>query len=220
MSSAPALARTVDALQLLVAQLSERVSFLEDCVAALERAESSWDAVSEARPSSVPGAFDSTQPSASASPAARAFAQPSVSAPAQPSASAPRGAFHRSQAGATARDSQRAGNARAPSSGEVDPTDTVGRRALAQELGAFVRRALAGEHLQPSGRARLNLRSRIYLAFADFEGRFCSRPRSFAIILRLLLCASAAPPWGVLSSLGSLVCGKPKNCWSVLGSSG
>ena len=57
MSSAPALARTVDALQLLVAQLSERVSFLEDRVAALERAESSWDAVSEARPSSVPGAF-------------------------------------------------------------------------------------------------------------------------------------------------------------------
>ena len=190
-------------------------------MAALERAESSWDAVFEARPSSVPGAFDSSQPSASASPAARAFAQPSVSAPAQPSASAPRGPFHRSQAGATARDSQRAGNACAPSSREVDPTDTVGRRALAQQLGAFVRRALSGEHLQPSGRARLNLRSRIYLAFADFEGRPLQPPhRSFAIILRPLLCASVAPFWGVLSSLGSLVCGKQKNCWSVLGSPG
>ena len=72
MSSSCALARSVDALQALVAQLTVRVAFLEGRVAALEGAESSWDAVSEVPPSVAPAPFDSTQPAASAAPAARA----------------------------------------------------------------------------------------------------------------------------------------------------
>ena len=76
MSSGASLARSVDALQALVAQLTERISFLEGRVAALERerAESSWDAVSEAPPSSAPFPVDTTHPSSSAPPSAPAAA--------------------------------------------------------------------------------------------------------------------------------------------------
>ena len=48
---------------------------------------------------------------------------------------------------------------------------------LARSLGAFVLRALRGQQLGDSGRSRLNLKSRLYLIFADFAGQPLQPPR-------------------------------------------
>ena len=71
------------------------------------------------------------------------------------------------------------GPAPASSRGPVDVTDRAGCETLARDLGAFIRRALAGEHTQGSGRDRLNLKSRVYLVFAGFDRVHLSRPKVF-----------------------------------------
>ncbi len=61
--------------------------------------------------------------------------------------------------------------------GTVAKEDTEGRVALAKEIGDFVVRALEGHHRGSSGRSRLDLASRLYVIFADFEGVRFSPPR-------------------------------------------
>ena len=54
--------------------------------------------------------------------------------------------------------------------------DTEDRIALAQEIGAFLRRAYDGLPRGSSGRDRLGLQSRWYLVLVDFEGRRLVEP--------------------------------------------
>ena len=61
--------------------------------------------------------------------------------------------------------------------GTVATEDTEGRVALAKEIGDFVVRSLDGQHRGSSGRSRLNLASRLYVIFADFEGVRFAPPR-------------------------------------------
>lgn len=58
--------------------------------------------------------------------------------------------------------------------GEVDKSDQTGRRALAREIGRFLRRA--GDHRGSSGWDRLKLANRCYLVVADFTGRVLPTP--------------------------------------------
>ena len=58
----------------------------------------------------------------------------------------------------------------------VEPSDHLGRQALAQQIGQFIRRALAGEPLGSSGRDRLSLQNRCYLIFAEYEGNQLQPP--------------------------------------------
>ena len=153
MGSVGQLTRTVDALQVLLTQLVDRVSRLEDRIARLEspRAsrDTSWDRVTTVHSSSL------------------AAAQPPTTSPSRPSGS------------------EVAVSLPGPA---IDPSDQVGRRELAQSLGAFVLRALRGQQLGDSGRSRLNLKSRLYLIFADFSGQPCEPPRvvySFAEVARI-----------------------------------
>ena len=57
------------------------------------------------------------------------------------------------------------------SKGPVSPGDTGARLQLARECGAFLLRALSGDHRQSSGRDRLRLPSKVYVVLADFGGR-------------------------------------------------
>lgn len=50
------------------------------------------------------------------------------------------------------------------------PLSWLEREAICDEIGLFVRRALAGDHRGTSGRDRINLSSRIWLVFKDYEG--------------------------------------------------
>ena len=61
--------------------------------------------------------------------------------------------------------------------GAVATEDTEGRVALAKEIGDFVVRSLDGQHRGSSGWSRLNLASRLYVIFADFEGVRFAPPR-------------------------------------------
>lgn len=61
--------------------------------------------------------------------------------------------------------------------GTVASQDTEGRVALAKEIGDFVVRSLEGQHRGSSGRSRLNLPSRLYVIFADYDGVRYAPPR-------------------------------------------
>lgn len=65
------------------------------------------------------------------------------------------------------------------SSGEVAKEDQEGRRALAREIGRFLRRGADGVHRGTSGRDRLKLANRCYLVIKDFGGRTLSHPLFF-----------------------------------------
>ena len=54
--------------------------------------------------------------------------------------------------------------------GESPEQSWTFREEVAREIGAFVRRALAGEYRGQSGRNRITLASRIYLIFRDKAG--------------------------------------------------
>ena len=56
------------------------------------------------------------------------------------------------------------------------------RGAFADELGDWILRALQGGHRGPSGRDRLQLRSRVYVIYSDSEGR----PLEVALVCRCL----------------------------------
>lgn len=55
--------------------------------------------------------------------------------------------------------------------GPVSPEDIEGRLQLARECGAFLLRAVGGDHRQSSGRDRLRLPSKVYVVLVDFGGR-------------------------------------------------
>lgn len=63
-----------------------------------------------------------------------------------------------------------------PKAGEVKTEDTEGRVALARDLGAFLRRCIAGEPRGSSGRDRLRLQNRYYIVVADYEGNILPSP--------------------------------------------
>ena len=82
MISSSSLARTVDSLHVLIAQLTERVASLEARLAVLEGPEPSWDVVSEPPSGSVHSATVPLQPAAIApgsSPAPRPVEAPASS---------------------------------------------------------------------------------------------------------------------------------------------
>ena len=61
----------------------------------------------------------------------------------------------------------------------VDPSDTAGRTALAREIGGFLRRSLEGGYRGSSGRNRLRLQSRLYVALSDHTNTAFAEPRVF-----------------------------------------
>ena len=68
------------------------------------------------------------------------------------------------------------------------PLTWLEREAICDEIAAFIRRSLAGDHRVASGRDRIPLPSRIWLVFKDFNGE-TYRPSSSAEVGEL------AAPW-------------------------
>ena len=72
----------------------------------------------------------------------------------------------------------------APSSTACEGVRTAGLSALrvevAEEVGAFLGRAVRGEHRGNSGRSRVNLSSRVYIVLAGFDGRVLEEPLLFS----------------------------------------
>eukprot|EP00438_Fugacium_kawagutii_P020517 Skav212694 [mRNA] locus=scaffold1930:276574:278753:+ [translate_table: standard] len=94
--------------------------------------------------------------------------------------------------------------ASAASSQAVDPADHGARAALARQIGAFVKKALAGDSRGSSGRDRLRLSSRYYLVFASFDGERYNPPRlcdNFGEVIDRLL----VPAGGIARSHYELV---------------
>lgn len=44
------------------------------------------------------------------------------------------------------------------------------RESICDEIGLYIQRALLGDHRGPSGRDRIQLGSRVWLVFKDYEG--------------------------------------------------
>lgn len=65
------------------------------------------------------------------------------------------------------------------SAGAVLAEDTAGRTSVAQQIGHFLARCLAGEDRGSSGRDRLQLQSKVYIVLADFSGHKFSSPQIF-----------------------------------------
>ena len=80
------------------------------------------------------------------------------------------------------------GSSSTASPGEVQLSDSEGRRKLAEGIGRFLLRCVKGEHRGTSGRDRLKLQNRLYVILADFEGNLLSEPQvefSFAPVKAL-----------------------------------
>ena len=54
------------------------------------------------------------------------------------------------------------------------------RVEVAESVGAFLGRAVRGEHRGNSGRSRVNLSSRVYIVLAGFDGRVLEEPLLFS----------------------------------------
>ncbi|CAE7232958.1 unnamed protein product, partial [Symbiodinium sp. CCMP2592] len=67
-----------------------------------------------------------------------------------------------------------------PAEVPLEAADTEGRAALAREIGAFLRRSLDGGYRGNSGRSRLRLQSRLYVALSDARGEPFPEPRVFS----------------------------------------
>ena len=65
-------------------------------------------------------------------------------------------------------------------SGPIDPTSDTARRALAEEIGQFLRRCVQGVFRGSSGRDRLALQSRLYIVIADYQGNTFEPPLYFS----------------------------------------
>ena len=74
---------------------------------------------------------------------------------------------------------ERFGGYRQQETGPIGAQDTEARRALARQIGAFLARAVAGDHRQSSGRDRLKLESSIYIVLVNYEGEEFEHPRIF-----------------------------------------
>eukprot|EP00438_Fugacium_kawagutii_P024864 Skav221765 [mRNA] locus=scaffold490:280304:287109:+ [translate_table: standard] len=61
----------------------------------------------------------------------------------------------------------------------IASSDKEGRAQLARQIGRFLRASYEGRHFGPSGRDRLSLRSRVYVALVDYHGVRLPAPRVF-----------------------------------------
>ena len=66
-----------------------------------------------------------------------------------------------------------------PSCRGIQPGDTEACVALAKEIGLFLRRSIEGGKRGVSGRNRLRLQSRLYVALSDSSGQLYPEPRVF-----------------------------------------
>jgi hypothetical protein len=71
-----------------------------------------------------------------------------------------------------------------PAAASGGPVNTSGlstlRVEVAEEVGRFLGRALRGEHRGVSGRQKVNLSSRVYIALAGYDGQHFPTPRLFS----------------------------------------
>ena len=67
-----------------------------------------------------------------------------------------------------------------PVTAPVQPEDTEGRRRLAEEIGQFLRRSVAGQPRGTSGRDRLSLQNRCYVVVADHTGVVQQPPKFYS----------------------------------------
>lgn len=59
------------------------------------------------------------------------------------------------------------------------PPTEAERYQVAEELGAFLRRSLDGDHRGPSGRDKIKLSNRLYILCRDINGQVYNPPRLF-----------------------------------------
>lgn len=83
-----------------------------------------------------------------------------------------------------------------PTSDIVATSDKEGRAELARHIGRFLRASFEGRRTGSSGRDRLQLRSRLYVALADYQGRRLPKPQVFREFASLAALCKRGPSVG------------------------
>eukprot|EP00438_Fugacium_kawagutii_P015962 Skav227099 [mRNA] locus=scaffold199:49523:51667:+ [translate_table: standard] len=78
----------------------------------------------------------------------------------------------------------------------IASSDKEGRAELARHIGRFLRASFEGRHFGSSGRDRLSLRSRLYVALVDYHGVRFPEPRVYREFSSLSLVCKRGPSAG------------------------
>lgn len=78
----------------------------------------------------------------------------------------------------------------------VAPSDKEARAELARQIGRFLRSAYEGSPFGTSGRDRLSLRSRLYIALADYHGSKFRAPRLYREFSQVAALCKRGPSLG------------------------
>lgn len=78
----------------------------------------------------------------------------------------------------------------------IASSDQEGRALLARQIGRFLRASVEGRHFGSSGRDKLSLRSRLYVALADYQGNRFPKPRVYREFSSLAAVCKRGPSAG------------------------